>query len=325
MSESSLSVGYPEIRSEIGFLCGWGRTSGNWSATQITRIQAVLDRGLRQFYFHAPLPQAPNHEWTFLRPVATMQTAASYATGTVAVTNASTTVTLTTGTWPTWAASGVFVHNGVSYSVATRSSGSVILLDNAFAGTTATAQTYFICEQDYDLPDNFGAMESPLTYAMNEAQWPLQEVSEAQIRIKRQSGANNGRPQYFAVRPKTTDGTVGQRFEIMFWPTPDAVYNFSYRYMILASTLSSGFPYPYGGAALAECVMASCLAAAEAMELDIPQGPNYAKFMGLLAAGVNHDLRMGPKFLGYNGDGSGKRGRYQPTNYIMYNNVIYGS
>jgi hypothetical protein len=64
---------------------------------------------------------------------------ASYATGTVSVTTG--TVTLVGGTWPSWAAEGTFTVGGVSYAVASRTSDSIIVLNNTTI-TGLSGETY---------------------------------------------------------------------------------------------------------------------------------------------------------------------------------------
>ncbi len=84
MAESSLSLGYPELRSAIGYYLGYGITSGNWSTAQIAEIQMCLDSGLRQFYDPPPLqPGGSRYEWLFMKPVTTLSTAVGVSTVTL--------------------------------------------------------------------------------------------------------------------------------------------------------------------------------------------------------------------------------------------------
>lgn len=84
MAESSLSLGYPELRSAIGYFVGYGTTSANWSVSQAAEIQMALDAGLRQFYEPPPLqPGAPRYDWLFMKPVTTLSTVAGTSTVTL--------------------------------------------------------------------------------------------------------------------------------------------------------------------------------------------------------------------------------------------------
>lgn len=260
MAESSLSLGFSDLRSEIGYFLGYTRDSGNWSAGEITEINAVLSAGLRQFYFPPPLGQGLPHEWSFLRPITTIPTVADTS--------------------------------------------------------------------DYTLPDDFAGMEGDMTFAASDnVAGPVEIVGEHQIRKLREGNtSSSGIPRFGSVRPKTTDGTTGQRFQLNLWPTPDAVYTLYYRYKLLPSALTSIAPYPYGGAPHAETLKASCLAAAE-IDIDDEKGPRWAHFQAMLAASIAHDrLAQPPEKLGYNGDYSDSQARrHYPVRLqnVSYNGVVY--
>ena len=77
MAESALSLGYPEIATEVGEFMGYGRTSGNWSTNQQNHIYAAMDSGLRKFL--RPLDQRNGriYEWSFTKGTATLTMVAS--------------------------------------------------------------------------------------------------------------------------------------------------------------------------------------------------------------------------------------------------------
>lgn len=93
--------------------------------------------------------------WTELLDRKYFVTSAAYSTGTVAVTFNSTTVTLSSGTWPSDVASGTYRFQlSVSdpfYSVATRSSDTVILLAQAYQGSTDSSTSYLVSKPHYSL------------------------------------------------------------------------------------------------------------------------------------------------------------------------------
>jgi hypothetical protein len=86
-----------------------------------------------------------------------LQTA--YTTGTIAVANGSSTVTLTSGTWPTWAASGEVRIDGVWCPVLTRDSSTVLTLRSAWNGTAVTAGTYILAQFAYTLPSDLQRLD----------------------------------------------------------------------------------------------------------------------------------------------------------------------
>lgn len=303
MAESSLSLGFSDLQAEIGVFVGWGYDSANWTAAQTAQIERIIQAAVRKVYF----PQSMGdpmifHDWSWLRVITSLTTQAPYSTGTVAVTASSTTVTLTTGTWPTWAANGTFNLSGYSIDVATRSSASVILLATAWPSSTATGQTYSIDQRDYDAPDDFGSVVGDLTYASPQGWGPVRECSENQIRHMRQGGLITGTPFHFAVRPKVSDLTGGQRQEFMFYPSPAAAYVLGYRYETFVSKLSASYPYPLGGMPMVEVYKQMCRAEAD-LQLNDKRDTEMESAMSLLRVAIERDRRVNtPDRLGYNSD-----------------------
>ncbi len=92
--------------------------------------------------------------WPFLLRRGYLSLYGAYATGTITVTNGSATVTLASGTWPTWAATGRLYFGSQIIGVASRTSGTSIELDTTFNGTTLTGTSYTLFQNEYDLPDD---------------------------------------------------------------------------------------------------------------------------------------------------------------------------
>lgn len=90
----------------------------------------------------------------------------------------------------------------------------------------------------YDLPVDLAAVEGPMVFKPSSHMvWPAaRQVGEWQIREKLQRSNLTGRPREFAVRVKaaTADPQYkGQTtYEVIFYPTPDAVYELEYRYTV---------------------------------------------------------------------------------------------
>jgi len=163
----------------------------------------------------------------------------------------------------------------------------------------------------YDLPDDFGGLVGDLTVTGEDSgYWPVKVTGESTIRAYRSGSPDReGRPECAAVRPKAATGSLGQRFELLVWPTPDAAYTLEYAHVALPGALSADRPHPYGGAAHAETLKAACRAAAEQM-LDDQQGPQFSAFMQALATSVAVDGRRNrAETLGYNGDPGMGHGR----------------
>lgn len=293
---SAVGTNFTALRKEIAHFVGWGRDPSKWDSEKTDVIDACIGRGLTRFYYPPPLVQGqPAHSWSFLRPITTISTIAPYSTGTVAVNNG--VVTLTGGTFPGWAAGGELTIGDRGFSVATRDSTTQLTLDDATVNVGAGA-AFVLAQHTYDLPDDFGSLDGPFTYApgVSQEHHPIELVNEAEIRRMRQQGSAvtpSDRPRYAAYRPKPFSGSVGQRWEVIFYPNPNAQYTLQYRYEAIPGVLSETNPYPMGGPKHAETIIESCLAQAEQRMNDV-QGVHSALFMQHLAASIDLDRAVSP-------------------------------
>ncbi len=157
---------------------------------------------------------------------------------------------------------------------------------------------------DYDMPDDFGGLNGVLTYPDWTASKPVMIGSESNIRTLRQIRPQTGNPTQAAIRPKQSDGTAEQVFEMIVWPTPESDIELTYRYYVLPKALSDNNPYPYGGPAHSETILESCLSIAE-QRLNDQKAIHWEKFLQRLTASVQIDTKTtGADFLGYNADRS---------------------
>jgi len=75
MAESSLSVGLPELKQEVGYFLGHGRGGvafADWAARTpdpTDEVEAIVQAGIRRVYYP---PGSNGYEWSFLRPTATL-------------------------------------------------------------------------------------------------------------------------------------------------------------------------------------------------------------------------------------------------------------
>lgn len=299
MSESTLSLTMDQLATEIA------KVTAQSTTDDAADILTILNEGLRNFYFPPPVVingQDYYHQWSFLRPVTTLTTTEAYSTGTIAV--ASGVVTLTTGTWPSWAASGELTVSGSTYAVSTRDSSSQITLVDTSV-TVASGTSYSIQQTTYTAPDNFGGTDGPMTFSTGSGKCAIQVVGEGAIREMRQSysGTSTGAPRYVAVRPVSAPLT-GQRFQFLFFPTPDDVYIITYRYIVLMDKIATG-QYPLGGMAHASTILASCRYVAALRVSDQEQRTRREfEWKDRLRASVMQDREgLIPDHLGYNGSG----------------------
>lgn len=309
MAESTLSAVHSEIAAELGHLLNYGRDYSAMTAAQQAEVNLLLERAQRQVYFPPILPgETQAHSWSWLHPVTTLTTSAEYTTGTVAI--ASGVVTLTTGTFPSWAASGEITVDGSTYAISTRDGDSqVTLVDTSV--TVSSGATYSLQRVVYDCPDALGGLEGGMTYSSGTSgSYRIPIVGEGYIRDlrSRPGGATAGKPAMVAVRPKSGMLLTGQRFEFLLYPNADAVYILTYRYTYLPDAISSSSTtIPLGGMAHSETMMASALYIAAQYLQPFGEQVKFARqnFMDRLAASVSHDRGgMGRDKFGYNADRS---------------------
>lgn len=153
---------------------------------------------------------------------------------------------------------------------------------------------------DYDLPDDFGRLHGDLFFGADEYRMSIPIVPIATMLQRRAVGIVDGAPIMAAYRHKVSDGSSGQRQELMLWPTPDAVWTLSYQYEAYSGALSDTYPYPLGGMKLAELYIESCLAVAES-RLNEEVGLHSQAYQALLIDAIARDKNHGPKHYGQMG------------------------
>lgn len=302
-----LTISYPELSAEIGDYKGIGRDPLVWSDLEQTRVDSIIQSGLRQVYYAWDVRRQATYQWSWMRPEATITTTAAYDTGTLEV--ASGVVTLTGGTFPSWSDEGEVHISSMIYSVNTRDSDTQVTLDDTSV-TVAAGASYSLGRPSYDLPVGFdGNFDGDLHYKTGDnTMWPpIKFVPPSAIRSKKQVYNGADRPLFASVQPKTFDATAGQRWRITFFPSPNAAWTFYGRYKVRPVMIDSTDLYPLGGPAMAEVFLESCLAVAEKRwveDSDIHQ----KEYQRLLLQAIDQDADVfTADFLGYNSDNSERR------------------
>jgi hypothetical protein len=113
-----------------------------------TLIQAAVNDALAMI--------ARERQWAWYQSHGAVTLQAPYDTGTITLTNGSANVTLATGTWPSWAASGKILYDGKWMRIASRTSDSVIVLQTAWAEDTIAGASYVLYRDEYTLPTDCG-------------------------------------------------------------------------------------------------------------------------------------------------------------------------
>jgi len=255
MADSDLLLQNTALYTEVADLLGYTRDDSNHTTEMVARIQKAMDKGYADFI--------GEHDWTFLRKYATIVTTAPYSTGTIAVTNDDATVTLSDGTWPSWAAQGSLYYDGVEYDVSSRTDDTHIeLLDN-FTGTTASGETYELRRLYYDLPDDFASVCQWFTFSSEHTRGRLSQTSYSRIQLHRAGNVSTTYPEEFAVLPKVSDGSADQKYRAMFFPLADGTYQLFYSYYIMPTQKVDGnATYAVGGPEYSQAIQDCMLSAA---------------------------------------------------------------
>jgi hypothetical protein len=285
---SGLEVSYSALQVAVGQQFFGKRTGFN--GDQTNRIDDCIKDGLRRVYLA--------HRWNFLHPTYPIVTSEPYEDGTVTV--ASGVVTFSDSAVPTWAAGGLLLIDGAAHAIDTRDSVSqVTLLDTSLDAAAGTG--FVLYRTHYDLPTGFDAIEGDELFypaGLNDYYPQVKVVKEAGIRRQQQYYHYAGRPVMAALAVSRFDPTVGSVRQIMFFPSPDAVYELYARLRLKPTMLDGTNQYPIGGDTLGQVFIEACLAAGEVL-LDDRSGEHTAKFNALLAEAVQRDkLDSTPGYLG---------------------------
>lgn len=112
-----------------------------------------MQAAIRGVYTELPL----SHQWSCLNRSCLLYLQESYTTGTVAVSG--TTVTLSGGTWPSWAGDGILIVADERFQVIERQSDTVLRLDSRHSVSEALSGEYFeLALARYALPSDFGQL-----------------------------------------------------------------------------------------------------------------------------------------------------------------------
>lgn len=255
MAANTLAVTYADLRAEIGYEAGWGRNPATqWTSENTSDGAKILKAGLLQFYYNPA-----GHLWSFLEPKqGQLELHGAYATGTVSVTTG--VVTLSGGTFPSWAAQGDVWVDGGYYPVSTRDGNTqVTLVDTSVTGLTG--ESYSLKHREYDLPDDFGGMVEPFTYRSDQSNWrPLTRINEAQIRSLEAYPEVTGPPSYFCITSAAPTSSQESKARAIFAPIPDGTYSLWYRYQVVPPMLDgSTYVYAHGGAEYADTLRLSVI------------------------------------------------------------------
>lgn len=281
---------YDSLLSRVGHEL-FGIRSG-FTDDQETDILQCIQDGLHYVY--------TAHDWSFFRPVKDISTTAPYATGTVTI--AAGVVTLTGGTFPSWAADGILKVSNAYYSISLRNSGTSLTLDDTSV-TVSSATAFQLARPEIPLDDAFEAIsnDSDLTYYpdQNDLYPPVRQRHDQFIRAKQQDNPYFDRPVCYSVRTVEFDPTVGSRKRLAFYPMPDAAYVLRVPMILRPTMIDETNQYPVGGETLAQLIVEACLASVEMDFYEKLDGRHTKRFYEMLPLAIRADQeKSAPTSLG---------------------------
>ena len=278
-SAVSSAISYEILLERVGHYLFGIRTG--FSADQESDIMDCINDGLRRVY--------SVREWSFFRPVVDIVTNAPYDTG--AVTIASGVVTLSGGTFPSWAASGTLMVNDNYYSVASRDSDTQVTLDYTSV-TIASASDYQLAQPELPMPTGFDAVanDSDIDYYPSPQCWypPVRQRHDSTIRTLEASNPEFDHPVFYSVRTLEFSPTVGSRRVLALYPAPDQAYTLRVPMILRPVAIDESNPYPVGGEMLSQAILEACLASAE-HNFEEREHVHEKRFMEMIALAVRND------------------------------------
>lgn len=166
------------------------------------------------------------YPWSYLLRQDRLALDAPYSTGTIAYTHSTLTVTLTGGTFPSWAKYGRIIIANVSYEVdGNPTSTTLTLTSTSNPGANVAGSTAYTLYRDtYQLPADFAAMD--LMYEINNTQG-MDYVHPLDFLLARKDHNASGTPQIYSVFGDLDDPG---RMVVRFAPYPSAAGNLDYIY-----------------------------------------------------------------------------------------------
>lgn len=203
--------------STSGFLAAdlWSyarRASRNATSPQATTEQ-------QQAVTEAMEMNAKAHRWTWYLRKAQFTLNGAYTAGVATLTNGSTTVTLTTGAWPSWAANAKLYVLGQIIRISTRSSGTVALIEAAWADTTQTLVSVVVFQDELALPSDmyqFGKLLPGPRWGAVPVMVGAEQMYDAQNAVN------------FSLKFPSLISIIKQSLAVWPYPTSDLLVSYTY-------------------------------------------------------------------------------------------------
>lgn len=123
----------------------------------------------------------------------------------------------------------------------------------------------------YNLPADYDRLVMGFIHESDSGYPPMARISPEMIYQMRAGGESSSYPHYYAIRPGRYVKEIGTTYEVIFFETPNSVYELNYSYSIRPPQLSATTDLFLGGDFASEVILEHCLAVAE-QEYDDTRG-----------------------------------------------------
>jgi hypothetical protein len=171
------------------------------------------------------------YNWSYFYKRGRITSVAAYSTGTIAYDHTGGTyerqVTLTSGTWPSWAARGILRISNIDYDVHERKSDTVVTLSASSnpGADVASSTTYTLSRDAYPLPVDFQSADQLRNVNKNWT-WPSYVAPGDWLTAHSTREASNDPRLYTIMADPDFYGTMS----VYFYPPPSAAHSFDFIY-----------------------------------------------------------------------------------------------
>lgn len=182
---------------------------GDADPDSVSDIRAAIRQAMRMV--------SAEHAWPYYQDYLHLATVESETTGTIAYVASTRTVTLTGGTWPSWAAQGVVIIDTFHARVDVVSSSTVLTVLSDDAPTDDFSGDFTIYQYQFTLPTNENIYKVG-KIQVDQSNW-LDFVAPSlfETDVRRQYLSTGGRPRWFTISRDRKN--TGQRL-LSLWPYP---------------------------------------------------------------------------------------------------------
>jgi hypothetical protein len=285
---------FADIYKEVSFYLGLGLSP---AGDDLTRVKAYANAGYKRFLLGLHPQKGFVHEWTFLSPYATLNIWADVTAEAESIAHDAGTSTITTADdtfYDTMVGKTVQFETN-SYTITAYTSATVIEVSGDASGETG--EFTIASDNEFALPTDYARLIEPFTYPPANALLRIDETTSFDIKQLYSAGQTSGTPCLFATYTIAYVAATGQRYGVMFWPTPNVDVALNYRYRVNPTAMTNDADIPMGGPIHYETILEAALAKAESSS-DDRIGVHDQRFKELMIASIGFDASTRPSNVG---------------------------